>query len=114
MFMDESPTFTDITTVADDLIVTHHKLDVERRTDLMPGTDYDVGGVTVRTLDRPPGALLSRVTTVNDVHFGEEEAGRLDENSTGPVRRVPEGADPYPEVMNRAAGHNDVGSIIKS
>ena len=52
---------------------------------------------------RPPGQLLARIATVNDLHFGELEAGRLDEHSTGPVQRVPDGAEPYPEVMNRTA-----------
>lgn len=37
------------------------------------------------------------------MHFGEVEAGRLDDHSTGPVRRIPDGATPYPEVMNRSA-----------
>jgi len=93
----------DITTVADDCIVTHQNGRVDRREGLDADTDYDVNGVTVRTLQRPSGALLCRFTTVNDVHFGETEAGRLDDRSTGPVRRVPEGAEPYPEVMNRSA-----------
>ena len=93
----------DITTVTDDCIVIHDGQRVERRTGLTPDTDYDIDGVTVRTLKRPAGELLCRFATVNDVHFGEVEAGRLDENSTGPVRRVPEGAEPYPEVMNRSA-----------
>jgi Icc protein len=94
---------TEITTVADDLIVAHHGNRVERRDGLSPDTEYGIGGHTVRTLTRPPGELLARIATVNDVHFGEREAGRLGEHSAGPVQRVPEGAEPYPEVMNRAA-----------
>ena len=93
----------DITTVADDCIVTHDGLTVERHDSLAPDTDHDIGGTTVRTLARPAGELLCRFTTVNDVHFGEVEAGRLDSDSVGPVRRVPDGAEPYPEVMNRTA-----------
>jgi Icc protein len=93
----------DITTVTDDCIVIHDGQHVERRNGLTPDTDYDIDGTTVRTLRRPAGELLSRFATVNDVHFGEVEAGRLDEDSTGLVRRVPEGAEPYPEVMNRSA-----------
>ena len=94
---------TDITTVADDCIVAHDGHHVERRQALTPDTDYDINGTTVRTLRRPAGELLCRLATVNDVHFGEVEAGRLDDHSSGPVRRVPDGAEPYPEVMNRSA-----------
>ena len=93
----------EITTVADDLVVIHDGAKVRSYTDLAPDTDHDLDGVQVRTLARPSGALLCRFATVNDVHFGEVEAGRLDEHSTGPVQRVAEGAEPYPEVMNQAA-----------
>ena len=93
----------EITTVADDLIVTHEGAHVERLTGLTPQTEYTVAGRSVQTLARPDGELLCRVGTVNDVHFGEVEAGRVDEHPGGPVRRVPPDADPYPEVMNRAA-----------
>jgi len=97
----------DITTITDDSVVVHDGERVERHVGLAPDTVHTLGGAasgtTVRTLPRPPGELLCRFTTVNDVHFGEVEAGRLDEHSTGPVRRVPDGAEPYPEVMNRTA-----------
>lgn len=101
---------TEITTVADDLIVAHLGERVIERRGLEAGTDHVLEGLAVRTLDRPPGALLARIATVNDVHFGEVEAGRLHLDSPGPVQRVPEGADPYPEVMNRAAA-DEIGSI---
>ena len=93
----------DITTVADDLVVVHDGVDVRRYTGLAPGTDHELDGVTVRTLPRPDGELLCRFTTVNDVHFGEVEAGRIDDETLGPIRRVDRDAEPYPEVMNRAA-----------
>lgn len=93
----------EITTVADDLIVAHDGYVVHRLEGLQPGTDHQVGGTTVRTLDRPAGALLCRFATVNDVHFGEIEAGRLGEATGGPVQRVDPGDPPYPETMNRAA-----------
>jgi 3',5'-cyclic AMP phosphodiesterase CpdA len=93
----------DITTVADDLVVIHDAGQVRRYDGLAPDTDHVLDGVTVRTLARPDGELLGRFATVNDLHFGEDGAGRLDENSTGSVQRVPEGAEPYPEVMNRSA-----------
>jgi Icc protein len=60
----------------------------------------------VTTLDAPPGRLLATVATVNDVHFGEVECGRVgdvDPEELGPVLRAAPGDQPYPEVMNRAA-----------
>jgi 3',5'-cyclic AMP phosphodiesterase CpdA len=93
----------DITTVADDLVVVHDGLDVRRYDGLAADTDHHFDGVSVRTLARPTGELLCRFATVNDVHFGEVEAGRIDDLPDGPIRRAEPGADPYPEVMNRAA-----------
>jgi len=93
----------DVTTVADDLIVVHDGVDVHRLTDLGPESEHDVRGLLVRTLDRPPGALLCRFGTVNDVHFGEIEAGRIDDEPGGPIQRVADGEAPYPETMNRGA-----------
>ncbi len=96
----------DLTTVADDLAVVHDGADVHRAEGLDPDTEFEVGGCTGRTLPRPSGALLGRVGTVNDVHFGETEAGWLDdslpEERAGIVRPLP-GEPPYPETMNRAA-----------
>jgi 3',5'-cyclic AMP phosphodiesterase CpdA len=93
----------DITTVADDLVVIHDGLDVRRYEGLSADTDHDLDGVAVRTLARPDGELLCRFATVNDVHFGETEAGRIDDLPDGPIRRADPGAEPYPEVMNRSA-----------
>jgi 3',5'-cyclic AMP phosphodiesterase CpdA len=93
----------DVTTVADDLIVAHDGLDVIRLDGLRPETEHEVRGVAVRTLRRPPGELLCRFGTVNDVHFGETEAGRIDDHPEGPIQRVADGEAPYPETMNRAA-----------
>ncbi|MGB9344783.1 MAG: metallophosphoesterase [Ilumatobacteraceae bacterium] len=93
----------EVTTVADDVAVVHDGLTVRRYDGLIPDTDHDLDGVAVRTLVPPPGELLCRFATVNDVHFGETEAGRIDDSPEGPIRRAEPGADPYPEVMNRAA-----------
>ncbi len=93
----------DITTVADDLAVLHDGLEVRRYDGLAPDTDHVLDGTSVRTLATPDGALLCRFATVNDVHFGETEAGRIDDLPEGPIRRADPGAEPYPEVMNRAA-----------
>ena len=60
-------------------------------------------GIAFRTLARPSGQLRSRVGTVNDVHFGEVEAGRIDDRDEGPIMRAAPGEPPYPETMNRAA-----------
>jgi 3',5'-cyclic-AMP phosphodiesterase len=99
----------DVTTVADDLVVVHDGLQVHRFEGLSPGTEYTlvVGDaeqrLTVRTLDRPPGALTCRFVTVNDVHFGETECGRIDDHPEGPIQRPAPGEPPYPETMNRGA-----------
>ncbi|MEX2626498.1 MAG: metallophosphoesterase [Ilumatobacteraceae bacterium] len=97
----------EVTTVADDLVVVHDGVRVHRYEGLEPATEYhlDPGGVTlgVRTLERPPGELLCRVATVNDVHFGETEAGRIDDHPEGPIQRAAPGEPPYPETMNQAA-----------
>lgn len=99
----------DVTTVADDLIVTHDGFQVHRLEGLQPDTDHVVSDTVIRTLPRPGGALLCRFATANDVHFGEEEAGRLGEAPGGPVQRVEPGEPPYPETMNRAAVAEMVG-----
>ncbi|MCZ7529830.1 MAG: metallophosphoesterase [Acidimicrobiia bacterium] len=102
------------TRVGDAEVVTAGPFHTARFAGLTPGTDYglSVEGAEphlylppiVRTLEAPPGELLATVATVNDVHFGETEAGLLgqDPNELGPVFRAEPGDDPYPEVMNRA------------
>ena len=93
----------ELTTVADDAATFHDGTDVDHVDGLEPGTTYERHGITFRTLDRPAGRLRCRFATVNDVHFGEVEAGRIDDHTEGPIRRAPPGAEPYPETMNRAA-----------
>ena len=93
----------DITTVADDLVVLHEGQQVYRYEGLEPDTEYEFEGMSVRTLPRPPGALLCRLATVNDVHFGETECGRIDDRPEGPIQRSLPGEDPYPVTMNRGA-----------
>jgi 3',5'-cyclic-AMP phosphodiesterase len=93
----------EITTVADDLIVAHDGAIVHRIENLEPDTAYTVGEHHVRTLPRPSGAWQCRFATVNDVHFGEVECGRIDDRPEGPIQRVGPGEAPYPETMNRAA-----------
>ena len=44
---------------------------------LEPGTPVVRHGIEARTLERPPGELLCRFATVNDVHFGETECGKV-------------------------------------
>ena len=97
----------EVTTVADDLIVLHLRGAVLRHSGLEPASTHvlevDGVGVQVTTLDRPPGELLCRFATVNDVHFGEVVAGRIDDRTDGPIQRSGPGEPPYPETMNRAA-----------
>ena len=93
----------DLTTVADDLIVVHDGTTVHRREGLAPGTEHVVAGLPARTLDLPGGDLLCRFATVNDVHFGEIECGRIDDHREGPIQRAAPGEPPYPETMNAGA-----------
>ena len=89
--------------MADDLVVVHDGHEVHRFEGLTPDTEVEVLGRDVRTLARPDGELLCRFATVNDVHFGEVEAGRLDDHVEGPIQRPEPGEPPYPETMNHAA-----------
>ncbi len=93
----------ELTTVADDLVVVHHGTVTERYEGLEPETLYEFGGVTARTLRRPPGELLTTFATVNDVHFGETVCGMVDDHPDGPILRREPDEVPYPELMNRAA-----------
>ncbi len=92
----------ELLTIADDEAVLWHGARPVRRTELSPDTAIEIDGVQARTLPRF-GELLSRVATVNDVHFGEVVAGRMGDSDEFPGVSVPEGAEPYPEVMNRGA-----------
>lgn len=98
----------DITTVADDLIVAHEGSRVIRLDRLQADTPYELtasdGSVhRARTLTRPSGALLCRFGTVNDVHFGEVECGRMDDDPRGPILSAAPDEPPYPVTMNHGA-----------
>jgi len=59
---------------------------------------------TVARVQGPTGPRLSRFATANDVHVGEIECGRIEsmgDNQLGPVLRSDDGAEPYPDLMNR-------------
>lgn len=92
----------EVMTVADDLAVLFDGTEVHRFSGLRPDADYVFHGQELRTLARP-GELLCRFATVNDVHFGEVECGRIDDHPIGPIVRAAPGEPPYPETMNRAA-----------
>jgi predicted phosphodiesterase len=93
----------ELTTVGTDEAVIHVGSEVHRHTGLQSGTDHEIEGFRFRTLPEP-GRLLATFATVNDVHFGETVCGMVDGHpEVGPVFQVPEGAEPYPEVMNRGA-----------
>lgn len=93
----------ELTTVADDLVVVHEGESSYRYEGLSPGTEFELHGVSGRTLTPPSGELLARLVTVNDLHFGEIECGVIDGRSDGPIVRAEPGEEPYPELMNRAA-----------
>ncbi len=92
----------ELTTVADDHAVVHDDLDTRFYDGLEPDTMYEYDGFVFRTLPHL-GALVTRFATVNDVHFGELECGVIEGMDLGPVLSVPDGAEPYPELMNRCA-----------
>ena len=94
----------EVTTVADDHAVVFWGADHKTYDDLEPATTYTYDGVTFTTLERPPGARLSTVATVNDVHFGETVCGfESSDPDGGPTYSSLPGERPYPEVMNEAA-----------
>ncbi|MGI8684525.1 MAG: metallophosphoesterase family protein [Acidimicrobiales bacterium] len=93
----------ELTTVADDEAVFHVDGEAVRYDGLRPDHPYEHHGVAFRTLPRPAGARLATVATVNDLHFGEVECGRIDRLDLGPVLRSPPGAEPYPAMMSAAA-----------
>lgn len=93
----------ELTTVAEDHAVVHDGLEVRVYDGLEPGTIYEYDGFIFRTLERPGGELLARIATVNDVHFGETECGIIEGFEGGNVFSVPDGAEPYPDLMNRCA-----------
>lgn len=71
------------------------RVDGAAPSELLPGE--------VTTLARPAGRRLATFATVNDVHFGEFECGKLgDGEQLGPIFTSQPGADPYPEIMNRS------------
>jgi predicted phosphodiesterase len=105
----------DVTTrVGDHEVVTRGVFHVARVTGLEASTPYalEVEGAPasellpreVVTLDLPPGRRVATVATVNDVHFGEHECGKLGgAEELGPVFSTPPGESPYWATMNRAA-----------
>jgi Icc protein len=93
----------ELTTVADDEAVVHDGLEVRTYGDLAPDTVHELDGFTFRTLARPEGELLCRFATVNDVHFGEIEAGLIEGMEMGPTFSAEEGDEPYPDMMSRGA-----------
>lgn len=106
---DSSVQNVELTTVGDDVAVFHLRpgdgedVVVDRVVDLEPDHEYERHGIRFRTLPRPSGSRRTRLATVNDVHFGEVECGRVDDHVDGPILSVPPGAEPYPETMNRGA-----------
>jgi Icc protein len=99
----------ELSTVADDEVVLHAPAPgggaprVVRLGGLAPGTEHELEGVRVRTLERPGGERLCTLATVNDTHFGETACGVLEGFDAGPVLTREPGEPPYPATMNAAA-----------
>jgi len=99
----------ELTTIAPDEAVFFDGTEPIAFAGLEPDTDYDIDGLSFRTLRQPGGELLSTIATVNDVHFGETECGVIEGIEMGPIYVSLEGEDPYPETMNRGAIAEIVG-----
>jgi predicted phosphodiesterase len=98
-----------ITTVTDTTVTLHSRATetqpacAKTISGLLPDTQYRIGGQKFKTLPRPQGRLLARFATVNDLHFGEQECGRIIGINLGePLFSLP-GETPYPQLMNEAA-----------
>jgi len=102
------------TTVGESAVETSGRYHSARVTGLEPDTEYtlsvdgaestDLLPATVRTLPCPAGRRMATIATVNDVHFGEVECGKLGTpEELGPVFTTEPGEIPYWEVMNAGA-----------
>src|SRR5205085_12071688 len=96
----DPPMALELTTVGDDFAVVHDGIWVRRFEGLVPDSEHHFDGLEFRTLARPPGDLLCRFATVNDVHFGEEECGILDAShpDKGPVLSTGPGQPTHPDL----------------
>ena len=105
---------TVVTIVGEHEVSTSGTLHSARVSGLEAATEYPlrVDGVdanellpaTLTTLPRPSGRRLATFATVNDVHFGEFECGKLGTpEELGPVFSTEPGETPYYEFMNRGA-----------
>jgi hypothetical protein len=93
----------ELTTVSTVSATFHRGTDVSVVNGLEPATPYEYHGIAYETLPRPSGVRRCRFATINDVHFGETEAGRVGSSDLGPIQTVAPGAPPYAQVMNDAA-----------
>jgi len=91
----------ELTTVTPESATFHEGPSVEFVGGLAPATSYEHRGVSFTTLPRPAGRLRCRFATVNDVHLGETEAGRIAGSDLGPIKQAAPGRPPYPEMMSR-------------
>ncbi|HET9071789.1 MAG TPA: metallophosphoesterase [Acidimicrobiales bacterium] len=94
----------EVHTLADDHAVVYRGACARVYEGLEPCTGHDLDGVAVHTLPRPGGARLATIATVNDVHIGELECGRVHgRDDIGPILSSGPGEPPYPERMSVAA-----------
>jgi Icc protein len=101
----------EVHTVSCDHAVVYRGGEPTRYDSLAPDADHDLDGIVVRTLPRPAGELLATIATVNDVHIGEVECGRVHgREDIGPVLSAEPGERPYPELMS-AAAVDEIGAL---
>ncbi len=92
----------EVTSVSESDVVVHTGTQVRVFDGLAPDTAFDIDGIKTTTLPAD-GELLCTFTTVNDVHFGEMQAGVVDGvEDWKPITSDPD-EEPYPEFMNAGA-----------
>jgi predicted phosphodiesterase len=97
----------EVTTVSDDEIVLHYvdegKSRVKRYEGLRSDSEIEIGLLKIKTFPKPPGELLCRFATVNDVHIGEKTAGLIEGFSEIEGISSEPGEIPYPTLMSMGA-----------
>jgi Icc protein len=97
----------EVTTVTDDCVIFHifegARTKILRISNLRPDSEINILGHRIKTLQHPEGQLLTSFATVNDLHFGETECGKIEGLDIQPILSIQDGETPYPELMARSA-----------
>ncbi len=97
----------EVTTVADDEVVLHYVDDgksiPKSFVELPSDSDIEIDSLRIRTLLRPPGELLCKFATVNDLHLGELTAGLIEGISEIKGMSSSNEEMPYTKLMSKQA-----------